>query len=63
MVVLRKHQKEYSKPLLTPGKKKAIKLWLKDRFTEGLEGEERQALAKIAGRRKTKLGQYILSPA
>lgn len=63
MVIVRKYQKEYSKPLLTPGKREAIRLWLKDRFTEGLEGEEKKLLKEIAGRRKTKLGRYILSPA
>jgi hypothetical protein len=60
MVILRKHQKEYA---LTPDKKRAIKLWFKDRFTEGLGGTERKELTGIAKKARTKLGRYILSPA
>ena len=60
MVVLRKHQKEYA---LTPDKKRAIKLWFKDRFTDGLEREKRKELMNLSKRAKTKIGKYILSPA
>ena len=59
MVILRKRQKEY----LSPDKKRAIKLWLKDRFTDGLEGNERKELASLAGKAKTKIGKYIFAPA
>jgi len=62
-----KEERDYSKLSealkLTPGKKKAIKLWFKDRFTDGLEGEERKALEKIAARQKSSIKKYILSPA
>ena len=60
MVILRKRQKEYA---LSPGKKKAIRLWFKDRFLDGLEGNERKELASLAGKAKTKFGRYIFAPA
>ena len=59
MVILRKRQKEY----LSPGKKRAIKLWFKDRFLDGLEEKERKELTGLAGKAKTKLGRYIFAPA
>ena len=62
MVVLRKHQKEYALRI-DPSKKRAIKLWFKDRFTDGLEREERKELMNLSKKAKTKIGKYILSPA
>ena len=60
MVILRKHQKEYA---LTPAKRRAIKLWFKDRFLDGLEGNERKELTSLARKAKTKVGRYIFAPA
>lgn len=60
MIILRKRQKEYA---LSPGKKRAIKLWLKDRFLDGLEEKERKELTGLAGKAKTKFGRYIFAPA
>ena len=60
MVILRKHQKEYA---LSPGKKRAIKLWFKDRFLNGLEEKERKELTGLAEKAKTKFGRYIFAPA
>ena len=59
MVILRKRQKEY----LSPDKKRAIELWLKDRFLDGLEEKERKELTSLAGKANTKLGRYIFAPA
>jgi hypothetical protein len=64
MIILRKRQKEYALSLSPgPGKKRAIKLWLKDRFLDGLEEKERKELTSLAGKAKTKLGRYIFAPA
>ena len=62
MIILRKRQKEYAR-LDPAGKKRAIKLWLKDRFLDGLEEKERKELTGLAGKAKTKLGRYIFAPA
>lgn len=62
MIILRKHQKEYALRL-DPGKKRTIKLWFKDRFLDGLEGNEKKELTNLARKAKTKVGRYIFAPA
>lgn len=61
-------EREYSKKLfqkfkLSPEKKEAIKLWAKDRFTEGLEGKEKKTLENFAHGQKSPVLRYIFSPA
>lgn len=63
MIILRKHQKQYSK-LFNPKTKKTFLLLIKDRFTEeGLQGAEKKELIKLAEGAKTRFGKYILLPA